>query len=60
MRQCLYCQQHSTEEHADCPQCGMPLPVSQEQAKQQRLRRFAWFCALLTLFCVSMMFWLPR
>lgn len=60
MRQCLYCQHESPEEHTDCPQCGMPLPVSQALAKQRRLRRFTWFCALLTVFCVVMVFWLPR
>lgn len=60
MRQCLYCQHDSPDEHADCPQCGMPLPVEQELARQRRLRRFAWYCAFLALFCLVMMIWLPR
>lgn len=60
MRQCLYCQHESPEGHADCPQCGMPLPVDQTAARQRRQRRFAWYCAFLALFCLAMMLWLPR
>ncbi|WP_370600329.1 protein DnrP [Pseudomonas nitroreducens] len=63
MRQCLYCQHESPEGHADCPQCGMPLPVDQtaaRQRRQRRQRRFAWYCAFLALFCLVMMLWLPR
>jgi|GEM_PF-412670 hypothetical protein len=34
----------------------------QEQLEQQRklLLRFKWFVAGLTLFCLLMIFWLPR
>lgn len=34
----------------------------QEQAErqQQLLRRFKWFVAAVTLFCLAMIFWLPR
>lgn len=60
MRQCLYCQHDSDDTHEDCPQCGTPLPIDQERARQRRLRRFAWYCAFLTLFCLVMMIWLPR
>lgn len=28
--------------------------------QQRRLRRFKWFVAGLTLFCLFMIFWLPR
>jgi hypothetical protein len=38
----------------------MPLPVDQELAKQRRLRRFAWYCVILAVFCGVMMVWLPR
>ncbi len=34
----------------------------QEQAEQQRqlLRRFKWLVAAVTVFCLVMIFWLPR
>lgn len=60
MRQCLYCQQASPDDQADCPHCGMPLPAEQAQARQRRLRRFKLFCVVLAVFCVAMAVWLPR
>ncbi|MEL7936249.1 protein DnrP [Pseudomonas delhiensis] len=60
MRQCLYCQQPSADDQADCPHCGMPLPVEQTLARQRRLRRFKLFCMALALFCLAMALWLPR
>ncbi|PWU30795.1 protein DnrP [Pseudomonas sp. RW407] len=60
MRQCLYCQQPSADDQADCPHCGMPLPVEQALARQKRLRRFKLFCMALALFCLAMALWLPR
>ena len=50
MRQCLYCQQASPDDQADCPRCGMPLPAEQALARQRRLRRFRVFCVILALF----------
>ena len=38
----------------------MPLPAAAHRARQQRLRRFQWFCAGLALFCALMIYWLPR
>jgi hypothetical protein len=38
----------------------MPLPAFAAQAGERRLRRFMWFCIGLTIFCVTMFFWLPR
>ncbi|WP_283162978.1 hypothetical protein [Bordetella genomosp. 2] len=38
----------------------MPLPTQAERARQRRLRRFQGFCVGLTLFCVLMIYWLPR
>lgn len=43
-----------------CHHCGMPLPAAAHRARQQRLRRFQWFCAGLALFCALMIYWLPR
>lgn len=57
---CLYCQQANPSAGHECRQCGMPLPVLAARAGQRRQRRFLWFCIGLTLFCVTMFFWLPR
>ncbi len=32
----------------------------QELRQQQLLRRFKWFVAGVTIFCLFMIFWLPR
>lgn len=32
----------------------------QEERQRQLLRRFKWFVAGLTLFCLLMILWLPR
>ncbi|BCD84445.1 hypothetical protein PSm6_08520 [Pseudomonas solani] len=61
MRQCLYCQYESSDDHDDdCPQCGMSLPVGQALERQRRLQRFRWYCVMLAVFCLAMMLWLPR
>ncbi|MCJ8202820.1 protein DnrP [Pseudomonas sp. RGM2987] len=57
---CLYCQRAYHADEAECRQCGMPLPAQAWLAGERRLRRFAWFCVGLTLFCIVMFFWLPR
>ncbi len=35
-------------------------PQEQEARQQQLLRRFKWFVVGLTVFCLLMIFWLPR
>jgi len=60
MPECLYCQRSMPSGAPECQHCGMPLPVAAERARKRRLRRFQWFCAGLTVFCVAMMYWLPR
>lgn len=58
MSTCLYCQRPQPDEATTCTHCGMPLPGSQPQRRRER--RFLWFCVGLTLFCLLMMWWLPR
>ncbi|MGW8466821.1 protein DnrP [Pseudomonas sp. CLCA07] len=57
---CLYCQLANPAQETECRQCGMPLPAFAAQAGERRLRQFMWFCIGLTIFCVTMFFWLPR
>ncbi len=60
MTDCLYCQRNNPDNAADCLNCGMSLPADTQRNKQQRERRFIWFCAALTVFCLAMAIWLPR
>ncbi|MCZ4323158.1 hypothetical protein SAMN05216370_3113 [Pseudomonas peli] len=60
MPNCLYCQRENPEKATDCQKCGMLLPAHNQRDKQQRERRFVWFCAALTIFCLTMAVWLPR
>ncbi len=60
MAQCLYCQQDNPPQEQNCQRCGMALPRQQEQKAAQKLQRFKWFVLLLTIFCLVMIFWLPR
>jgi hypothetical protein len=60
MSNCLYCQYNNPADITDCRNCGMLLPNDTQRSQQQRERRFIWFCAALTIFCLSMTIWLPR
>lgn len=60
MAQCLYCQQENPSELESCQHCGMALPRQQEQRAAQKLVRFKWFVIALSIFCLFMIFWLPR
>ncbi|OZI17196.1 protein DnrP [Bordetella genomosp. 7] len=60
MPECLYCQHVAPDTEQHCPQCAMPLPAQARRVRQQRLRRFQWFCVGLCLFCAVMIYWLPR
>lgn len=60
MAHCLYCQQDNPVDEGNCQHCGMPLPRQQEHNAARRLQRFKWFVIALSLFCLFMIFWLPR
>lgn len=60
MSNCLYCQCDNPDNSADCYNCGMLLPSQARFGEERRERRFIWFCAALTVFCLAMSIWLPR
>jgi len=60
MSHCLYCQCANPQSAIDCHNCGMLLPTDARHNKHRRERRFVWFCAALTVFCLGMAIWLPR
>ncbi|MCE5980905.1 protein DnrP [Pseudomonas wadenswilerensis] len=57
---CLYCEHTNPARASTCEHCGMPLPATAALAGARQQLRFLWFCIGLTLFCVAMVFWLPR
>ena len=60
MSNCLYCQCENPDNVDDCHNCGMLLPARAQFAAERRERHFIWFCGALTVFCLVMVFWLPR
>ncbi len=60
MSNCLYCQCDNPNSTDECHNCGMFLPTDTQLIEQRRERRFIWFCAALTVFCLTMAIWLPR
>lgn len=60
MSNCLYCQYDNPDSTNECDNCGMLLPTEAQFAAERRERRFIWFCAGLTVFCLVMSIWLPR
>lgn len=60
MSDCLYCQCNNPDSAGECHNCGMLLPAEAQLADERRERRFIWFCAALTGFCLVMVIWLPR
>lgn len=61
MAECLYCRHDNPGGEENCAHCRMPLPINDDAArKTKRQKNFIVFCLFLTVFCLFMMFWLPR
>ncbi|WP_236702617.1 DnrP protein [Thalassomonas actiniarum] len=57
---CLYCQAQNAIDKKNCGHCGMPLALKHPENKNSRLRFFSKVFALIALFCLVMMAYLPR
>mgnify|MGYP007014080091 CR=1 FL=1 len=65
---CLFCQsinrcevQHDeTKEVGNCANCGMPLSKETPDSKSARKKRFLPFFWFVVIFCLVMIFYLPR
>jgi len=57
---CLYCQSKNDEQEQNCSNCGMPLAKRHPNNKRDRLAFFKKAFWAIVIFCVVMMFYLPR
>jgi hypothetical protein len=57
---CLYCDSLQPGGIENCRQCGMPLPTKSPKSRQPLIRLFQRFFWLIVIFCLIMMFYLPR
>ncbi|KGJ88059.1 hypothetical protein [Thalassotalea sp. ND16A] len=57
---CLYCQTDNEAGLRDCKNCGMPLAPSHPENRKRGLKFFSKAFWLIAIFCVIMMFYLPR
>jgi len=59
-KKCLFCQQENTADTENCSHCGMALPNKHPQDKQKKLSFFVKAFWGIVIFCVVMMYYLPR
>ena len=64
-RKCLYCQGENSVTAGDvnnvnCKHCGMELPKKHPQDKKSKIRFFIKMFLVIVIFCVVMMYYLPR
>ncbi len=62
---CLYCQGENSIDKANannkhCKHCGMSLPEKHPQDKSRKISFFIKAFWAIVIFCVFMMFYLPR
>ncbi|MBL4764157.1 MAG: DnrP protein [Colwellia sp.] len=59
-KQCLYCQVENDIDNEHCSHCGMALPTKHPNDKQTKINFFIKAFWAIVLFCVIMIFYLPR
>ena len=61
-KMCLYCQTENTSEGENklCRHCGMELPEKHPNDRNIKVRFFVKAFWLIALFCLVMVFYLPR
>ncbi|NQZ28027.1 MAG: DnrP protein [Colwellia sp.] len=59
---CLYCQTENNcdDEKQPCRHCGMALPEKHPNDRNSKVRFFVKAFWLIALFCLVMVFYLPR
>jgi ABC-type ATPase with predicted acetyltransferase domain len=57
---CMYCGKHIPDNVPECPHCGAPSHFQTRGNRPAANRRFIIFFIAVTLFCLFMVFWLPR
>ncbi|MCW8866569.1 MAG: DnrP protein [Colwellia sp.] len=59
-KKCLYCQTENEGATENCEHCGMPLPSKHPQDKQKKISFFIKAFWAIVIFCIVMMYYLPR
>lgn len=59
-KKCLFCQGENDSNSTNCKHCGMALPKKHPQDKRSKISFFIKMFWAIVLFCVFMMFYLPR
>lgn len=59
-KKCLYCQVDNDIDNDNCSHCGMALPKKHPHNKQTKISFFVKAFWVIVLFCVIMIFYLPR
>ena len=57
---CLYCQTNNETDQVSCTHCGMPLAKKHPENKKDKRSCFIKAFILIALFCLVMVFYLPR
>jgi len=59
-KKCLFCQTDNDNNDVHCSHCGMALPKKHPQDKRKKINFFIKAFWAIVLFCVIMMYYLPR
>ena len=59
-KKCLYCQCDNNETDVTCKHCGMALPIKHPNDKRSKINFFVKAFWAIVIFCVVMIFYLPR
>ena len=57
---CLYCQTKNDADRNNCKNCGMALAKDHPDGEKSRQRFFVKAFWVITLFCIAMIYYLPR
>jgi predicted nucleic acid-binding Zn ribbon protein len=57
---CLFCQGKNDINNSHCEHCGMALPKNHPQDKRSKISFFDKAFWAIVIFCIIMMFYLPR
>ena len=57
---CNHCGRAFDEEMRFCPYCSTPMPKQKELEMAKTQKKFIRYFLILIVFCIIMVFWLPR
>jgi hypothetical protein len=59
-KKCLYCEVENDINNENCSHCGMALPMKHPHDKKSKISFFIKAFWGIVLFCIIMVFYLPR